>query len=78
MTIATQEYYSTSQMQKAPKLIYILRKSKQDEGSVPVLKRDDFPLRFYFKGMEVNVAVTTKGNIEITKHRLTGAHVEQA
>jgi len=63
-------------MQKAPKLIYLLRKSSQAETSVPVLKRDDFPLRFYFKGMEVNIAVTKSGNIEVNKQRLTGSHVE--
>lgn len=61
-------------MHKAPKLIYLLRKSKQSEDTaVPVLKRDDFPLCFYFKGHEVNIAVTTNGNINVTKTRLTGA-----
>ena len=64
-------------MKKAPKLIYLLRKSIQsDSTTIPVLKRDDFPLRFVFKGQEITVAVTQKGNIEITKQRLTGAHAE--
>jgi hypothetical protein len=65
-------------MQKAPKLIYLLRKSRQteDAAAIPVLKRNDFPLRFYFKGCEVSISVTTNGNIEVTKTRLTGADVE--
>jgi hypothetical protein len=61
-------------MNKAPKLLYLLRKSRQvEETAIPVLKRDDFPLRFYFKGNEVSIVVTPKGNIEVTKTRLTGA-----
>jgi hypothetical protein len=61
-------------MNKSPKLIYLLRKSIQaDPAAIPVLKRDDFPLCFYFKGQEINIAVTQKGNIEVTKQRLTGA-----
>lgn len=61
-------------MTKAPKLIYLLRKSIQaDAAAIPVLKRNDFPLCFYFKGQEVNIAVTLNGNIEVTKTRLTGA-----
>jgi len=64
-------------MQKAPKLIYLLRKSVQDEAaSIPVLKRNDLPLRFYFKGQEVTIAATKNGNIEVTKQRLAGSHVE--
>jgi hypothetical protein len=64
-------------MKKAPKLIYLLRKSKQAEtAAIPVLKRDDFPLCFYFKGQEINITVTPKGNIEVTKQRLTGANGE--
>lgn len=60
-------------MDKAPKLIYLLRKSTQAEGAtVPVLNKNDFPLRFCFKGQEVVVNITQKGNIEITKHRLAG------
>jgi hypothetical protein len=59
-------------MNKAPKLIYLLRKSIQDSAALPVLKRDDFPLRFVFKGQEVTIEVTTKGNIEVSKQRLTG------
>jgi len=64
-------------MHKAPKLIYLLRKSKQaEDAAIPVLKRNDFPLRFYFKGHEVSIAVTANGNIEVTKTRLAGANVE--
>jgi hypothetical protein len=64
-------------MNKAPKLIYLLRKSIQgDSAEIPVLKRDDFPLRFMFKGQEITVAVTPKGNIEVTKQRLTGTDGE--
>lgn len=60
-------------MDKAPKLIYLLRKSIQgDSASVPVLKRDDFPLRFQFKGEEITIEITRKGNIEVNKQRLTG------
>lgn len=64
-------------MKKAPRLIYLLRKSVQpDSTAIPVLKRDDFPLRFVFKGQEITIAVTQKGNIEISKQRLTGADAE--
>lgn len=63
-------------MNRAPKLIYLLRKSVQDEASIPVLKRSDLPLRFYFKGSEVTIAATKSGNIEISKQRLAGSHVE--
>jgi hypothetical protein len=60
-------------MQKAPKLIYLLRKSRQDDAAaIPVLKRDDLPLRFYFKGHEVIITATKNGNIEVSKQRLTG------
>lgn len=63
-------------MQKAPKLIYLLRKSVQDEAAtIPVLKRSDLPLRFFFKGQEITIAATKSGNIEINKQRLTGSHV---
>lgn len=57
-------------MNKAPRLIYLLRKSIQDGDSMPVLKRNDFPLRFHFKGDEVSIAVTAKGNLSITKQPL--------
>ena len=61
-------------MNKAPRLVYLLRKSKQtEEQSIPVMHKNDFPLRFYFKGHEVCIDITTKGNIEVTKSRLTGA-----
>lgn len=77
MTYDTEDGYSSDTMQKAPRLIYLLRKSVQSESTaIPVLKRDDFPLRFVFKGQEITLAVTQKGNIEITKQRLTGAQVE--
>lgn len=64
-------------MQKAPKLIYLLRKSVQDDAAtIPVLKRSDLPLRFYFKGQEITITATKNGNIEISKQRLTGPNVE--
>lgn len=65
-------------MQKAPKLIYLLRKSVQDETSIPVLKRNDLPLRFYFKGCEFTIAATKNGNIEINKTRLFQSSPEGA
>jgi hypothetical protein len=64
-------------MNKTPKLIYLLRKGSQaDAAAIPVLKRDDFPLRFYFKGREINISITKKGNIEVTKHRFAGVSGE--
>jgi len=64
-------------MERAPKLIYLLRKSIQaDSATVPVLKRDDFPLRFLFGGEEITVEVTRKGNIQVSKQRLTGTDGE--
>lgn len=59
-------------MKKAPQLIYLLRKSIEDSAALPVLKRDDFPLRFILKGQEVTIDITPKGNIEVSKQRLTG------
>lgn len=61
------------QMNKAPRLVYLLRKSRQvEETAVPVLKRDDLPLRFYYKGREINIEATPKGNLIIKESRLTG------
>lgn len=65
-------------MNKKPKLIYLLRKSVQtDTAAIPVLKRDDFPLCFYFKGQEITITVTKKGNIDVKKHRLTGTTIAE-
>lgn len=64
-------------MHKAPKLVYLLRKSIQTEtDAIPVLRHNDFPLRFFFKGQEVSITVTQKGNLEIAKRRLTGTNGE--
>ena len=63
-------------MHKAPKQVYLLRKSIQANVDIPVLKRDDFPLRFLFKGQEVTVAITPQGNITIGKQRLAGTDGE--
>jgi hypothetical protein len=52
-------------MNKKNDLLYHLRKSHQDQTSIPILRKNDFPLRFYFKGKEVNVTVTKKGHLEI-------------
>lgn len=68
-------------MQKAPKLIYLLRKSKQSEDTaIPVLKRDDFPLRFYHGGKEIVIEATGRGRLKLhaTTIRLTGAIDDQA
>jgi len=64
-------------MKKAPRLIYLLRKSKQaEDAAIPVLRKTDFPLRFYFKGHEVTIAVTQNNNLEVNKTRLAGANVD--
>lgn len=56
-----------------PRTIYLLRKSSQGaEEAIPVLTRTDLPLRFHYKGREINIEATPKGNLVITETRLTG------
>jgi len=60
-------------MQTAPRLIYLLRKSIQtDEAAIPVLARTDLPLRFHYRGREINIEATPKGNLIIKESRLAG------
>lgn len=54
-------------MNQAPRNIYLLRKSKQVPEIVPVLDKNDFPLRFHFKGREIQVAVTQKGKLQLSE-----------
>lgn len=60
----------------APKNIYLLRKSRQSTNAIPVLSRNDLPLRFYFKGREINIEATPKGKLVIREIRLTGTDGE--
>lgn len=61
-------------MDKKPKLLYLLRKSDTNTDIMPVLKRDDFPLQFYFKGNQISIEITKNGKIELKKQRLTGTN----
>ena len=56
-----------------PRVVYLLRKSHQiAEDAIPVLTKADLPLRFHFKGREINIEVTAKGNLTIAETRLAG------
>lgn len=59
-----------------PRAIYLLRKSIQGTEEIPVLDRADLPLRFNFKGREINIEATPKGNLTIREARLTGSNGE--
>jgi hypothetical protein len=59
-----------------PRAIFLLRKSVQGAEGIPVLDRNDLPLRFYFKGREVSIEATPKGNLTIKEARLTGSNGE--
>lgn len=54
-------------MSQGPRNIYLLRKSRQTADPVPVLGRSDFPLRFHFKGREIQIAVTPKGRLQLSE-----------
>jgi hypothetical protein len=54
-----------------PRAIFLLRKSVQNaEEAIPVLNRADLPLRFHFRGREIEIEVTPKGNLTIRESRL--------
>ena len=60
-----------------PRTVYLLRKSNQAAAdAIPVLTRTDLPLRFHYKGREINIEATPKGNLTITESRLTGINGE--
>lgn len=57
----------------APTQTYLLlRKSRQGDGKIVVLRRIDFPLRFHFKGSEILIEVTPNGKLNMSSTRLTG------
>lgn len=60
-----------------PRTIFLLRKSIQGaEEVIPVLTRTDLPLRFYYKGREINIEASPKGNLIIKESRLAGSSGE--